>query len=90
VSVVPDTEIGEVCINFIRQFGVNTDFVLRGGRRLGTVYLETGASQRPSKVIYNRAGDARLTTSYAAFVAAIVGAESAVPLPAGRIRGASV
>jgi 2-dehydro-3-deoxygluconokinase len=55
VSVVPDTEIGEVCINFIRQFGVNTDFVLRGGKRLGTFYLETGASQRPSKVIYDRA-----------------------------------
>jgi 2-dehydro-3-deoxygluconokinase len=34
---------------------VNTDFVLRGGKRLGTFYLETGASQRPSKVIYDRA-----------------------------------
>jgi 2-dehydro-3-deoxygluconokinase len=48
VSVVPDTEIGEASINFIRQFGVHTDFVLRGGKRLGTFYLETGASQRPS------------------------------------------
>jgi 2-dehydro-3-deoxygluconokinase len=56
VSVVPDTEIGQACINFIRQFGINTDFVLRSGRRLGTFYLETGASQRPSKVIYDRAG----------------------------------
>jgi 2-dehydro-3-deoxygluconokinase len=56
VSVVPDTEIGETCIDFIRQFGVNTDFVLRGGNRLGTFYLETGASQRASKVIYDRAG----------------------------------
>jgi 2-dehydro-3-deoxygluconokinase len=55
VSVVPDTEIGDACINFIRQFGVNTDFVLRGGERLGTFYLETGASQRASKVIYDRA-----------------------------------
>lgn len=58
VSVVPDTEIGQACINFIRQFGVNTDFVLRDGSRLGTFYLETGASQRPSKVIYDRAGSA--------------------------------
>ena len=58
VSAVPDTEIGEACINFIRQFGVNTDFVLRGGRRLGTFYLESGASQRASKVIYDRAGSA--------------------------------
>jgi 2-dehydro-3-deoxygluconokinase len=56
VSLVPDTEIGQACINFVRQFGVNTDFVLRGGPRLGTFYLETGASQRPSKVIYDRAG----------------------------------
>jgi 2-dehydro-3-deoxygluconokinase len=56
VSVVPATEIGDACVNFIRQFGVNTDFVLRGGKRLGTFYLETGASQRPSKVIYDRAG----------------------------------
>ena len=56
VSVLPDTEIGDACINYIRQFGVQTDFVLRGGDRIGTFYLETGASQRPSKVIYDRAG----------------------------------
>jgi 2-dehydro-3-deoxygluconokinase len=55
VSVVPDTDIGQACVNYIRQFGVNTDFVLRGGKRLGVFYLETGASQRPSKVIYDRA-----------------------------------
>ena len=55
VSVVPDTEIGRAGVNYLRQFGVNTDFVLRGGKRLGTFYLETGASQRPSKVIYDRA-----------------------------------
>lgn len=56
VSVVPDTEIGQACINYVRRFGVNTDFIKRGGKRLGTFYLETGASQRPSKVIYDRAG----------------------------------
>ncbi|MDO8303125.1 MAG: sugar kinase [Sedimentisphaerales bacterium] len=55
VSVVPDSEIGQACINYVRQFGVNTDFIKRGGKRLGTFYLETGASQRPSKVIYDRA-----------------------------------
>jgi 2-dehydro-3-deoxygluconokinase len=55
VSRVPDTEIGQACVNYIRQFGVNTDFVLRGGKRLGIFYLETGASQRSSKVIYDRA-----------------------------------
>ncbi|MBN1343590.1 MAG: sugar kinase [Phycisphaerae bacterium] len=56
VSSVPDNEIGQACVNWIRRFGVNTDYVKRGGRRLGTFYLETGASQRPSKVIYDRAG----------------------------------
>lgn len=56
VSAVPASDIGQACINHIRQFGVNTDFVLRSGNRLGTFYLETGASQRPSKVIYDRAG----------------------------------
>ena len=55
VSVVPNTEIGQACINFVRQYGVNTDHVKRAGKRLGTFYLETGASQRPSKVIYDRA-----------------------------------
>jgi 2-dehydro-3-deoxygluconokinase len=55
VSIVPDTDIGQACLNYIRQFGVNIDFILRGGKRLGTFYLETGVSQRPSKVIYDRA-----------------------------------
>lgn len=58
VSVVPQNEIGDACINFIRQFGVNTENVLRKGHRLGLFYLETGASQRPSKVIYDRAASA--------------------------------
>ncbi len=55
VSAVPDSDIGQACVNYIRQFGVNTDFVCKTGTRLGTFYLETGASQRPSKVIYDRA-----------------------------------
>lgn len=56
VSSVPDTEIGQACINHLRAFGLNTDHVKRAGRRLGTFYLETGASQRPTNVIYDRAG----------------------------------
>lgn len=55
VSKVPDNEIGQACINYLRRFGVNCDFVARGGERLGTFYLETGAAQRASKVIYDRA-----------------------------------
>ncbi len=55
VSVVPNHEIGQACINYLRRFGVNTDFILRGGKRLGIVFAEIGASQRPSQLIYDRA-----------------------------------
>ncbi len=58
VSRVPDTEIGQACVNHLRGFGLNTDHITRGGRRLGTLFLETGASQRPSAVIYDRTGSA--------------------------------
>jgi len=55
VSKVPAHEIGQACVNMLRRYGVNTDHVLRGGDRLGILYVETGASQRGSKVIYDRA-----------------------------------
>jgi 2-dehydro-3-deoxygluconokinase len=55
VSKVPAHEIGQACINALRQFGVHTEHIVRGGDRLGLLYMETGASQRPTKVIYDRA-----------------------------------
>ena len=55
VSKVPAHEIGQAAINSLRRFGVHTDFVARGGERLGIYYLETGSSLRASKVIYDRA-----------------------------------
>ncbi|MBQ2213713.1 MAG: sugar kinase, partial [Erysipelotrichaceae bacterium] len=55
VSKVPAHEIGQCAINALRRYGVHTDYVARGGDRLGIYYLETGASMRPSKVIYDRA-----------------------------------
>ena len=58
VSKVPKHEIGQACVNSLRKFGVDTDEILRGGDRIGIYYLEKGASQRPSKVIYDRAGSA--------------------------------
>jgi len=58
VSAVPDNEIGQASVNFVRQFGVDTRHVVRKGSRLGIFYLESGASQRPSKVVYDRAGSA--------------------------------
>lgn len=56
VSKLPAHEIGQAGINSLRQFGVDTSHIVRGGNRVGIYFLEKGASQRPSKVIYDRAG----------------------------------
>lgn len=56
VSKLPKHEIGQAAVNALRRYGVHTDFVARGGNRIGVYYLETGASMHPSKVIYDRAG----------------------------------
>ena len=55
VSKLPNNEIGQMAINSLRQYGVNTSNIVRGGNRIGIYYCEKGASQRPSKVIYDRA-----------------------------------
>lgn len=56
VSKVPNNAIGQSAINHLRRYGVDTQFVARGGDRLGIYFLETGASMRASQVIYDRAG----------------------------------
>ncbi len=56
VSKVPDHEIGQNAINALRRYGVDTSMMLRGGPRLGIYFCEKGASQRGSKVVYDRAG----------------------------------
>ena len=56
VTRLPANEIGDACQNFLRQFGVDTSQIVRGGSRLGIYYLEHGAVSRGSKVIYDRAG----------------------------------
>jgi len=56
LSVLPDNPIGDACIAELRSFGVSTDKILRAPGRMGIYYLETGANQRPSKVVYDRAG----------------------------------
>lgn len=58
VSKLPKHEIGQSAINALRKYGVKTDYIARGGDRIGIYYLETGASMRPSKVIYDRAHSA--------------------------------
>ena len=58
VTKVPAHEIGQCALNALRRYGVSTDDCARGGARLGLYFVEKGASQRPSKVIYDRAGSA--------------------------------
>ena len=55
VSKLPTHEIGQSAVNSLRKFGVDTSKIVRGGDRVGIYYCEKGASQRPSKVIYDRA-----------------------------------
>jgi len=56
VTKLPKHEIGQAAVNTLRQFGVDTSKIVRGGDRIGLYFLEKGASQRASKVIYDRAG----------------------------------
>lgn len=58
VSKLPEHEIGQAALNELRRYGVDTQYALRGGKRVGIYFLETGASQRASKIIYDRAGSA--------------------------------
>jgi len=55
VTRLPKNELGEACLASLRSVGVHTDYVVRGGDRLGIYFLEAGAAQRGSKVIYDRA-----------------------------------
>ena len=55
VTKLPTHEIGQMAVNSLRRYGVDTSYITRGGDRVGLYYLEKGASQRPSKVIYDRA-----------------------------------
>lgn len=58
VSKLPAHEIGQSAVNALRRYGVHTEYIARGGDRVGIYYAETGASMRPSKVIYDRAHSA--------------------------------
>lgn len=67
VTKLPTNEIGQAALNSLRRFGVGTEYIVRGGARLGIYFLEKGASQRPSKVIYDRAGSSIATATKADF-----------------------
>jgi 2-dehydro-3-deoxygluconokinase len=61
VTRLPKNDLGEACLAFLRQHGVGTRYVLRGGERLGIYFYENGAAQRGSRVIYDRAGSSFAT-----------------------------
>ncbi|MBQ9086708.1 MAG: sugar kinase [Clostridia bacterium] len=67
VTKLPKNEIGQAAVNSLRMFGVDTSDIVRGGPRVGIYFLEKGASQRPSKVVYDRAGSSIATATAADF-----------------------
>lgn len=67
VSAIPANPIGDACLGELRRFGVDTSAVIRAGQRLGIYFLEAGANQRPSKVVYDRAHSAVSEASAADF-----------------------
>ncbi len=58
VTRLPVNDIAQRAINELRGLGVGTNRIVRAGERIGVYYLEQGASQRPGKVIYDRAHSA--------------------------------
>jgi 2-dehydro-3-deoxygluconokinase len=61
VTRLPANEMGDACLNYLRQYGIGTRHIVRGGDRLGIYFLEMGVAQRGSKVIYDRAGSSLAT-----------------------------
>lgn len=61
VTALPVNQIADACIGFLRSKAVDTSHIVRTGDRLGAYYLEVGANQRPSKVIYDRNNSAIAT-----------------------------
>ena len=61
VTRLPQNEIGQACVRFIREAGVGVDKIIWGGERLGIYFLEMGAVMRGSQVVYDRAGSSLAT-----------------------------
>ena len=58
LTVLPENALGDECVKELRRFGVDTKRILRGKGRMGIYFLEAGANQLPSKVVYDRADSA--------------------------------
>ena len=58
ITKLPQNQLGDAAIRSLRQYGINTDYILRGGTRIGTYFIELGYSIRPSSVLYDRSHSA--------------------------------
>ncbi len=58
VTALPDNDVADACVAELRRFGVDTSLVVRSAGRVGIYFLENGANQRASKVVYDRSGSA--------------------------------
>jgi 2-dehydro-3-deoxygluconokinase len=61
VTRLPANELGDACVGYLASWGVGTSKIVRGGDRLGIYFLEMGAVQRASKVVYDRTGSSIAT-----------------------------
>lgn len=67
VTALPANPIGDACVRFLRGYGVDTRYIARSGDRIGIYFLEAGANQRPSSVVYDRGGSALATVNGSVF-----------------------
>ena len=63
VSALPQNLLGDAAIRALRGLGVDTSYILRQGQRMGIYFIEAGASQRPSNVVYDRTGSSISTAN---------------------------
>lgn len=63
VTALPNNPVADACLRFVRSFGVDTSLIQRSGERIGIYFLEAGANQRPSKVVYDRSNSSIATVS---------------------------
>ncbi len=67
VTALPANPIADACTRFLRSYGVDTSHIARQGERMGIYFLEAGANQRPSNVVYDRAHSAIATAEAGVF-----------------------
>ena len=63
VTKLPDNELGQAAIDSLNKYRVHTNYVARGGKRIGIYFLEKGFSYRPSKIIYDRENSSLATAT---------------------------